>query len=51
MKAAGPGNSSKESAIKASKEMYCFYFRDHYGETIALTEKSNKARHVWGVGL
>ena len=51
MKAAGPGNSSKESAIKESKEMCCFYFRDHYGKTITLTEKNNKARHVWDVGL
>lgn len=56
MKAGGPGrlggpDSSKESAVKESKEMCCFYSRDHDRKTVILTERKNKGQHKWDVGL
>ena len=56
MKAGGTGrlggpDSSKESAVKQSKEMCCFYSRDHDRKTITLTARKNKGQHMWDAGL
>lgn len=51
MKVAGTGNASEESAIKEQAMWSCSYARDHYRETVTLTEQQqksiNKAQHTW----